>query len=121
MAGKQGMKSSKANQVSDRFAVDYLEQLDGRGRVARAIRHRLGSLEQALGGDLSPQQTSLAKRAVFLEAQLERWELDFANGEDVSVPSYLQAINSLIGLYRTLGIERQAKSISLADYLEAKQ
>lgn len=109
--------------IPERYSHDWLESLDGRTRIARAVRERLTALETDLGGrdNLSYQRRSLAKRAVWLEAIIEQQEAALARGEGVDQGKLTQAVNSLIGLLKTLGLERQAKDVpSLHKYISAK-
>jgi len=97
--------------LPDRFTPRFLDRLDGRTQAARALRQRLAELESDLGGELSYQQSSLARRVIWLESWLETQEAKAAEGEDVAIGQQVQAINSLIGLYRILGIERRARDV----------
>ena len=107
--------------LPDRFTPRFLDRLDGRTSAARALRQRLAELESDLGGELSYQQGSLARRVIWLESWLETQEAKAADGEDVQIGQQVQAINSLIGLYRILGIARQARDVpTLQQYLKSK-
>lgn len=103
------------------FRPRFLDHLDGRTRTAQILRQRLANLEADLGGDLSYQQASLTRRVIWIESWLETQEARAAEGEEVSIGQQVQALNSLIGLYRILGIERKAKDVpSLQDYLRQR-
>lgn len=95
------------------YRAGWLEKLDRRTRVARAIMDRIAVLASDAGGaeTLSHAQQSLIKRAVFLEAIVESHELRFASGEAIDVGSYTQALNSMLGVYRVVGIARRAKPV----------
>ena len=77
-----------------------------------------------LGGvdSLSYQQQSLCERVIHLEALIRGMETRLAQGEDVAPASYAQMINSLVGLYRTLGIERRSSEmLDLRQYLSDRK
>jgi hypothetical protein len=106
------------------YAPDWIERLDGRSTLARVVTERLTALEADLGGRdfLSYQRRSLIKRAVFMEAVIERTEAALARGEEVDHGKLTQAVNSLIGLYKTLGLERVARDVpTLHQYIREKQ
>ena len=109
--------------MPDRYSDNWLSRLDRRTKVARAIMRRIGNLESDAGGaeSLSHAKTSLIKRAAFLELILESYELRFANGELVDIGGLTQTLNSLLGLYRLLGVERVARQVpTLQAYLAGK-
>lgn len=112
------------NVLPEEFTPKFLDQLDGRTVVARTLRARLGEIMGDLGGEeqLSHAQRSLARRAVWLESWLETQEAAAAEGEQVDIGRQVQALNALIGLWRTLGLERRQKNApSLQEYLKAKE
>lgn len=114
---------AKAQGLPDAYTDDWLSQLDGRTRWAQAVRARYAALTDDLGGhdSLSYQRRSLAKRALWQEAVIEQMESGLARGDDVDLGRLTQAVNSLQGLFRTLGLDRVAHDTgSLADFLERK-
>ena len=123
MPGKAGMKSDLPRELPERYSEDFLSGMDGRVRLVKELRARLRQLQADMGGEstLSYARQSLSKRAIFIEAQLEDFEMQLAQGNDVELGSYIQMTNSLIGLFKTLGLERKAKDISLRDYIEGAQ
>lgn len=62
------------------------------------------------------------ERALWIEHLIAQQERELAEGRDADVGRMVQAGNSLLGLYRTLGLERRAKDVTvdLADYLRKK-
>ena len=112
---------AKQGSIPTDYAQDWLEKLDGRTRLAQACRTRYAALTDDLGGHdaLSYQRRSLAKRAVWLEAVIELQEAAMARGEDVDQGKVVQSLNSLLGVFKTLGLDRKARDVSLSDYLEA--
>ena len=114
---------SKQGALPDSYSHDWLERLDGRTRLAQAVRARYDALTNDLGGHdaLSYQRRSLAKRALWQEAVIEQMEAALARGDDVDLGRMTAAVNSLQGLYKTLGLDRVAREAdTLADYIQRK-
>ena len=115
---------TKSRELPPNYSADWIEKLDGRTSLARAVSDRLAHLESDLGGHdaLSYQQRSLAKRVIWMEAVIEQQEAAIARGEEVDQGKLTQAVNSLIGLLKTLGLERKAKEVpDLASYLKQRE
>lgn len=119
MAGKPGQSSDLPVIPPDAFSETFLEDLDGRSAIARELKRRLSELEANLGGSeqLSYQQRSLAKRAVFIEYRLEAIELELARGTTVDIDVWTKLIAALVRLFDKLGLKRRAKEIDLKGYL----
>jgi hypothetical protein len=96
-----------------------MSKLDQRTAMARELTRRMDAVEADLGGApaLTYAQRSLIRRAVFLEAKLEGLEAATAQGKPVDSTEYLATINTLRGLWLALGLRRQARELSLGDYL----
>jgi hypothetical protein len=120
MAGKPGQRGTNPDWVPAPYREDFLATLDGRTVVARELKARLTALHNDLGGEpnLSYQQRSLAKRAIYLEARAESMEAAMASGKDVELGQYIMSINAMVGLFRTLGLARQRTSVTLNSYLQ---
>lgn len=121
---KNGTDSAKCSDIPPRYSETWIERMDGRTQVARAIRDRLADLQADLGGPeaMSYQQRSLSKRAIWMEAVIEQQEIALSKGEEIDQGKLTQAVNSLIGLLKTLGLERKARDVpDLQTYLAAKQ
>lgn len=112
---------AKSNELPQ-YSNDWLEKLDGRTTIARAVQSRYATLVQDLGGMdfLSYQRRSLCKRAIYIEAIIEQQELALSRGEEVDQGRLTQAVNTLIGLLKTLGLERISKEVSLSDFIRDK-
>jgi hypothetical protein len=97
--------------IPDRYAPDFADRLDKRTSVAKAICARIETIETDMGGadSLSHARRSLVRRVVWLEAIIEHAEQRLAAGEAVDLGGHTQAINSLLGLYRLIGLERRQK------------
>ena len=109
--------------LPDHYRAEGFKRLDKRGRVARAVLARVGELEADAGGadSLSAARRSLIRHAVWLDALVESHELRLAEGQRIDSGAYTQALNSLIGLYRLLGLERKArKTESLRDVMRGE-
>jgi hypothetical protein len=101
-------------------------KLDQRTEMARCLRDRFEGIATDLGGidSLSGIQASLLERFVFLEATLAKLERDMAMAKDSKgtseiVARWIQACNALLGIGKTLGLERQMKAIDLKTYINA--
>jgi hypothetical protein len=119
MSGKPGMKSDLLTELPARYSEDFLAGMDGRIKLVRELKARLLQLQADLGGDamLSYAKRSLCRRAIFIEGKLEDFEAQLAQGKDAELGTYIQMTNSLIGLFKTLGLERKARTLSLKDYI----
>ena len=116
--------SQKQQDIPEQSSSDWLEKLDGRTNLAKAVNDRYRALATDLGGTdrLSYQRRSLAKRAIWMEAVIEQQEAALSRGEDVDQAKLTQAVNSLIGLMKTLGLDRVAADVpSLHEYLKARE
>lgn len=117
--------TGKLQDIPASYASGYLSRLDGRTAVAAEMRARWSQVTDDLGGEasLSYIQKSLVERALWLEWFIAAQERTMAEGGDVDIGRVTQATNTLLGLYRQLGIERRAKDVtppSLATYLAAR-
>ena len=101
------------------YKNDWLQSLDGRTAIAQELRQRQTSLSNDLGGieSLSYQQRALVDRAIFLEYHLQQQELRLASGEQFDSGQWVQAANSLSGIFSKLGLQRKAKDVSLSQYV----
>lgn len=116
--------AAKQQEVPASYTGDWIERLDGRTNIARAVRDRLHALETDLGGrdNLSYQQRALAKRAIWTEAVIEQREAALARGDEIDLGQLIQANNGLIGLLKALGLERRVRDVpDLQSYLRAKE
>ncbi len=126
MAGKKGAISLKPAIVppNGKPNDDYLRLLDGRKTMPKLMRAQLAEIYADLGGQdaLSTMQRSLCQRFVCVTAWQASVEARIANGEDVDgvIGTWLQSVNTAIGLSKTLGLRRQSKDVTLQDYVKEK-
>jgi hypothetical protein len=99
--------------LPDSYSSDWLTKLDKRTKIARAVLGRISDLESDAGGTdaLSSVRRSLIRHAAWLDAIVDSHELRLAAGEELDVGAYTQSLNSLLGLYRLIGLERKAKPV----------
>jgi hypothetical protein len=120
VGGKHGPRLKLPRQMPIRYRQDFAAVMDGRSRLAREVRDRLTAMLTDLGGEgiLSHAQISLCKRAVWLELCCEHEETRVADGCGIDIGPHTQLVNTLVGLYKTLGLKRQAREASLTEYLK---
>jgi|SRR5690554_749078 len=113
---------AKSAELPPQYSDDFIERMDGRTRIAQVVRSRYDALTSDLGGHdaLSYTRRSLAKRAIYVEAAIEQQEAALSRGEPVDLGKVSVLTNSLIGLYKVLGLDRVAREVSLSDYIAAK-
>ena len=113
-------KSKLTVKMPANYEPDFERRVDKRTVVGTVLLERLAAIQSDCGGleALSHAKGSLIKRAVWLECIVESHEQNLANQQPVDVGSYTQAINSLLGLYRVLGLERRLRPVrSLHDIM----
>jgi hypothetical protein len=106
--------------LPDSYSANWLQRLDKRTKIARAVLLRIADLESDAGGadSLSAVRRSLIRHAAWLDALVDSHELRLASGQEIDSGAYTQSLNSLIGLYRLLGLERhQRPARSLRDVM----
>ena len=105
----------------DRYAKDFIHEMDGRVRVVKTIREDLDALYAALGGkeNVSYMEQTLCQKVIYLKWLTGKKEAAMIHGGSIDETSYLNAVNCLSGLLTKIGLKRRAKNISLKDYLNA--
>ncbi len=124
MSGKLGQRSALSTALPTRYRENLLDELDGRCKVARAVKGRYRRLVASLGGEevQSYQLRSLCWRFVCLEAFVEEKERGLLEGREIDEDRYLSSLNSYAGLLNRLGLGRRPKPApTIQDYLAAKQ
>lgn len=107
----RGLSTKLLTKLPEEYSAGWLERVDKRTKIWRAILPRIQQLEEDAGGAdaLSHAKRSLCRRAAFLELLCETQELRFTAGEPADVGAYTQAFNSMVGAYRMLGVERRQR------------
>ena len=111
---------AKNNEIPKAYSPGWLDSLDGRYSIARELREKFTEICGDLGGAdrLSYAQRSLIERGLWLEFWLSQQEQALAKGQDFDVSRWIQAANSLQGIYARLGLERKARNVpNLSDYI----
>ena len=108
----RGVSTKLLTQLPPQYSATWLERIDKRTKIWRALLPRIQRLEEEAGGaeNLTHAKRSLVRRAAFLELLCETQELRFTAGEPADVGAYTQAFNSMQGAYKALGcLERRVK------------
>jgi hypothetical protein len=111
--GTRANRKLKPSGVPEKFQPGFVGELDGRTLLARALRQRYEAIASDLGGEpeLSTLKSSLLERAIWLEAMLVKIESDLAASQDPKlIASWIQAVNSYMGICKTLGLERSRRN-----------
>jgi hypothetical protein len=95
----RGVSTKLLTGLPESYSSDWLNAIDKRTKVWRAISSRIDALESDLGGseDLSHAKRSLVRRVTFLELLCETQEMRFAAGEVTDVGVITQCFNSMLG------------------------
>lgn len=114
---------TKSKTAPDKCSANWLDSLDGRTGLAQEIHARYKALTDDLGGheQLSYQKRALVSRVLFAELCLQRQEQELAAGGELDAGRYTQQVNSLLGLLKTLGLDRQSKEVSLSQFIKHKE
>jgi hypothetical protein len=103
-----------------RFRPRFWTDSDQRCAGIRAVQQRMEQLRTDSNAD-SMQKELIVQRAGFVSVLLESMELNHLDGTCEVDGRYAHLSNSLVGLLKSLGIEKQAKRVGLAQYLEGKR
>jgi hypothetical protein len=110
----------KIQSMPEKFQNGWLSELDSRTSIAREMQERYQALTDDLGGvtALSYQQRSLVERSLWLEYWLVTQEKELAQQDGCfDVARWVQAANSLQGIYSKLGLSRVTREKSLNDII----
>lgn len=108
-------KPRKPRSIPENFEPGFLAQLDQRSKVTIALRTNYDTIIDDLGGPdaVSHIKAGLVERFVWLHAVLQSLEHELVSSPEMQVEllgKWSTLINSLLGLARTLGIERVGTS-----------
>lgn len=126
-ARRHEKKPPKTTTLPARYERGFLARLDGRTEIARELRVAFDEIVSDQGGieGLSHVRRSLVERFCWLEAVLRSLELRIAEADKSEtadlLAKWIQALNSLVGLGRCVGLERRAKKLDdLRTYVASK-
>ncbi len=125
IVGKKGLRHRfrKQSLIPAKFKPRFFEDSDGRIAVIRLIKKRVDLLREHCGGHESAQRDLLCQRLAFISVVLETQEVRCCEKGDLeNLGAYVQALNSMVGLIRLLGLERHIKKAGgLHQYLEQRR
>ena len=109
-----------------KYEAGFLRDFDRRTEVYQLLNTAYQEVISDMGGQegLSHVQVCLAERFVFLEFVLRGIEQKIAANPKKSstlLGRWIQAINSLSGLAKTVGLERRAKKVNLKSYIDGSK
>jgi hypothetical protein len=99
--------------IPAKYRPDFLERVDRRTVLGRAVHNRYHAVVADLGGEeaLSTIKRSHVRRLVTLECMIEGIECRALAGEDVDAGSWTQLLNSWLGVAGRLGLERKPRNV----------
>ncbi len=110
-------KTPKAAKLPKTFTPRFIDDVDGRYAAAKELRSRYLALKADTGSE-STQRDLLCRRAVFLSVLLETQECEAVETGKLDMGGYVQAVNSLQGLLKTLGLDKKVQQATdLRTYL----
>ena len=127
MKQKRKYTNTKPMELPDKYRQGFLEDLDKRTLIYQSLQASYDAIMADVGGkgSLSHVQCCLVERFCFLEFVLRGIEVQIAEEKpkDIGplVSRWVQALNSLVGLGKTIGLQRRAKKVNLHDYVESKR
>lgn len=109
----RGNKVRLLGSIPEKYAPDFMDRLDKRTILGRAIAERFEAVGNDCGGldTLSHVKTGIVKRFLWMECCIEGFELQLAAGEQIDLGSYTQLCNTWLGLARLLGLERKPRPV----------
>lgn len=113
--------------LPDKYEAGFLREFDKRSVAFALLNTAYQEVMSDMGGQagLSHVQVCLAERFVFLEFVLNAMEQKIALNPKESeglLGKWIQAINSLSGLAKTIGLERRRRSVvNLQEYVSGKK
>ena len=114
-------KQSRIVSLPEQFIPQFWDEADGRCSVIKEIRHRYEVLKGDTQAD-NYQKDLICQRAIFISVQLETMEMVASETGSFNAGVYTQMVNSLMGLLKSLGLERKRKNVvSLQEYVGQKK
>ena len=113
-------KSDTTITLPQKFVPHFWSDQDRRLAHVREIQKRYEDLVADSAAN-SVQKELLCQRAVFLSIWIETQKVNAASTGEFDAGKYVHAVNSLVGLLRCLGLDKQAKeTMNLSDYATNK-
>jgi hypothetical protein len=111
----------KTVRISTNFRADSLIEHLPDSPLACWIRDEIASLEANYGGELSEPRKRIIRRLAHLELLLANIELKMRSGVRFDPATYTSYFQSMLGGYRTLGLERRQRPVAnaLREYLSS--
>jgi hypothetical protein len=123
---KADVVRTKLKRLPVKFEPGFLRQLDGRTELSQRLTAAYDEIVDDAGGDEAQTRLrrSLIERFVFLEEVMRSWEVQIATKPQETehlLSRWVQAVNSLQGLARQIGVERKLKGVvNLKNYIEGR-
>jgi len=113
--GTRTNKNTKPSTLPAKFRSGFLAEMDKRTELARALRDNYAAIVDDIGGpsEVGHVKASLIERFCWLEAVLQTLEHEMATGQiekSEALGKWIQAVNSLSGLAKVLGVDRKLAS-----------
>jgi hypothetical protein len=116
---KKSKRSNKVITLPRRFIPRFWQDCDCRIATVKLIKRRYELLKEHCGGGESAQRDLLVRRIAFVSIVLETAEVKACEAGEIDLGSYIQSVNSLVGLLKTIGLDRKVKNVTdLTAYLE---
>lgn len=121
------MKNRKKTTLPIKYERGFLSKMDGRTTIAQELKSAYAEITDDLGGvdTLSHVKRALAEKFCWLEAILRGVELQIAESDKTEAAEllgrWIQGLNSLTGLAKTLGLKRETRKVDLRSYVEGKR
>lgn len=109
-----GKGKGKSPDIPAKFEPGFISKLDGRTDIAKALRRNYEEIVTDIGelNEISHVKRSLIERFCWLEALLQTLEHEMATGQidkTEAIGRWIQAVNSLSGLAKVLGVEKKIR------------
>ena len=104
--------SHKPQALPEKFRAGFLSCMDGRSNLTKALRANYDQIVKDIGEDnVGSVKATLVEKFVFLSVVLQSIEAEMVAGQiskSEAISKWVQALNSLVGLAKVLGVERKS-------------